>query len=322
MKNNSGNKLLIYIFISLLIHFSILIFFPLADRAGVASNDNRTRDFGFIQVVEYQPVTQTSQDKGQSEKADPTNYQSEKEDEKDELDKEKEKAEEKQKEIKKTNEEINEKINEKKKVDSSDDIEINDNKNKKMGNTTNNIKDDKTSITNKNSGEQSNTKVDSKDIITSEKSDTEMNIKKSNGDGKIEEKNEKKSSVEKAEKQEAEKPKKEAPPPPPTSGDLIAKSISPQYPKDLVGESKRGKVEFLVSIDTKGNIKKLDITNSSNIEQMDRTARLAIERGWEFKSYKLSYEVPITVNFNINNEGNPRIDVILGDVNFKEVSDE
>jgi hypothetical protein len=49
---------------------------------------------------------------------------------------------------------------------------------------------------------------------------------------------------------------------------------------------------------------------------MDRNARLTIENGWEFKSYDQRYEINVTVNFNIDQNGNPNVDVDIGNVNF------
>ena len=70
MKNNkrSNNKLIIYIVVSLVIHLTLFYFFPLNNKAGVASEKD-TNDFGFIQVVEYEPsvTTGTDQNKNQSE---------------------------------------------------------------------------------------------------------------------------------------------------------------------------------------------------------------------------------------------------------------
>jgi protein TonB len=58
-RNNSDKKLIIYIIVSLIIHLSFFYFLPLSDQAGMASQ-NEKDDFGFIQVVDYQPSIRTA----------------------------------------------------------------------------------------------------------------------------------------------------------------------------------------------------------------------------------------------------------------------
>ena len=300
MKNN---KLFLYVIISLLIHLLIFIAFPLADKAGVASDNNDSGDFGFIQMVEYQPITQTSQQAGENEISDEESAKKEspvndkKEDEEVEIDNEDE--------IEDNN------------TTTNDDQNVNEQNNKANENLENVNKNQETednkSESNKDQVEtQSN--ENNKEVMTSENSNVEMNV-----DEESKEKDDSSTSETKTNESDNDKSfEEEPPPPPPTSGELIANSVTPQYPKDLIGEGKRGTVEFIVNITKSGKINNLTMTNSSGIDQMDRTARLAIERGWEFKSYNLAYSIPIIVTFSLNEEGNPRIDVILGEVDFKE----
>ncbi len=314
MKNNN---LFLYVIISLLIHLLIFIAFPLADKAGVASDNNDSGDFGFIQMIEYQPITQTSQQAGENENAYEESAKTEspvnddKEDEEVKIDNEDE--------IEDNNTTTNDGQNINEQNNKSNENLENINKNQEIGD--NNIEDE---VVKDNKSESNKDQVETesnenkKEVMTSENSDVEMNVEESKekDTSTTSETKTNESGNDKSSKKEKEEP----PPPPPTSGELIANSVTPQYPKDLIGEGKRGTVEFIVNINKSGNINKLTMTNSSEIDQMDRTARLAIERGWEFKSYNLDYSIPIIVTFSLNEEGNPRIDVILGEVDFKEVA--
>ncbi|MGM0437565.1 MAG: energy transducer TonB [Bacillota bacterium] len=308
------NKLYKYILISLLIHALILFAFPLANRAGLG-DENETQDFGFIELVEYKPITQTSQEAGENQNAE-EEIEQEKSVEKDqnideneeneiEIDEETENTEEETEEI--VEEDIN--TNEQETQESETEPEV-----------TEEIEEE-TDIASEN---------DNSEVISSEESDIEMEVEEksdqeeSQNDEQVEEEdsesdneNQTENEVESSEEEQEEE---EAPPPPPTSGELIARSITPQYPKDLIGENKKGTVEFIVNIDQTGELIDLTMTSSSGIEQIDKTSRLAIERGWEFKSYNMAYSIPIIVDFKINEAGNPVIDVNLGEVDFKEVN--
>lgn len=317
------NKLFLYIFISIIIHLVILLFFPLANKAGIAEEDN-SQDFGFIQLVEYEPITQTSQDAGNEDISEDEIEQEEiekNEEVEDEVDEEPEVNDEQ--EENETEESIEEEP-------SHDETSVKENESK----------DENNEQESKEVEEKPTKEVDSsennEEVISSENSDVEMDINEekeendendNNNDDENDSEEEKTSSNESntdksSEEEESaeEEEEKNAPPPPPTSGELIANTVTPQYPKDLIGDSKKGTVEFMVEIDKTGEINNLNMTNSSGIDQIDRTARLAIERGWEFKSYNLDYKIPITVDFNINDQGNPEINVNLGEVEFEEVN--
>lgn len=302
------NKLYKYIIISLLIHALILFAFPLANRAGLG-DQNETQDFGFIELVEYKPITQTSQEAGENQNAEEEIEQEKNIEQDQKIDKE---------------EEDKIKIDEEPENEESEIEENNSNEQQLQESETESEVAEETE-------EETDTasKNDNSEIISSEESDIEMEVEEksdqeeSQNDEQVEEDSEsdnENQTENKVDSSEEEQEEEEAPPPPPTSGELIARSITPQYPKDLIGENKKGTVEFIVNIDQTGELIDLTITSSSGIEQIDKTSRLAIERGWEFKSYNMAYSIPIIVDFKINEAGNPVIDVNLGEVDFKEVN--
>ena len=314
MKNN---KLYKYILVSLLIHALILFAFPLANQAGVG-DDNKSQDFGFIELVEYKTITQTSQEAGEK----PNNSKEVKKEKKEDKKPQPEKEENDEIEINENNNNIEEKAKEEPKEKTKEDT-------KEKVDKTNKKEKVEPEITEKDKNTEDDiTESDNSEVISSEESDVEMEVedksqekpenkKEKSGEESSDESNETDSTIE---ADDSEQEQEEAPPPPPTSGELIAKSISPQYPKDLIGENKKGTVKFLVNINQTGEIKNLRITDSSGIDKIDKTSRLAIERGWEFKAYNIPYNIPIVVDFKINEAGNPVIDVNLGEVDFKEVN--
>jgi len=307
------NKLFKYIVISILIHALILFAFPLANQAGFGEK-NETQDFGFIELVEYKPITQTSQEAGEKQNSEDKR-------EKEETIEENQNIEEIEEE--ENNIEIDEETEEIKKDEAQETTveKVNEQESQEVQNETEEVEE-------VNENTDSTSKNNNSEVISSEESDIEMEVedKSQNNDENVtnqqnEEETETNTDTKnKPNPSEEEQEEEEAPPPPPTSGELIAKSITPQYPKDLVGENEKGTVKFVVNIDKTGELLSLTMTDSSGIEQIDKTSRLAIERGWEFKSYNMPYSIPIVVDFKINEAGNPVIDLNLGEVDFKEVN--
>lgn len=144
------------------------------------------------------------------------------------------------------------------------------------------------------------------EVISSEESDTEIEVEQQ------EETQEEQSS----EETEPEPEPEPEPSPPPTAGELIGLSPKPVYPKYLVSEAQSGEVGLNVKVASNGEVENIVITNSSNIESMDRNAKLTVENGWEFKSYEQRYQIDVTVDFNIDESGNPNVNVEIGSVNF------
>ncbi len=289
------DRLYLYIIISLIIHLSLILFLPFGFINGIVDGKGDSdRDFGFVQLVEFEEIKE--------EEITEKVVESKK------YDKKEEKKEEPQKEEKATVKDISEKNN-------KTELE------KKAEPKKNNTKKIET-----NKADEINTESKQKnEIISSEESDMEIEIAKENKNNKKEEVEEKKEikqeeNLEKVEKEkEIEPPPPPPPPPPPEAGDLINLSPKPYYPKDLVGQALSGEVGMRVSIDNLGNIKSVDVNTPSGIDAMDRNARLTIERGWKFKSYKKEYQIDINIKYSIDNNGDSKVDVKLGKINFSKV---
>lgn len=107
------------------------------------------------------------------------------------------------------------------------------------------------------------------------------------------------------------------PPPPPSAGELIFGAVPITYPKDLVGKAVTGTVEIQVHVSSSGLIEGIEIIKSSGVEQMDRVSRLTIEHGWQFKKYQQPYSMSITVDFQIDESGNPFVTYTEGNLLFR-----
>jgi len=152
---------------------------------------------------------------------------------------------------------------------------------------------------------------DGAEILTSEESDLEIEINVETRDEPDKQVRESSPAVE--EKTETPPP----PPPPPSAGELIFGAAPITYPKDMVGQAVTGTVEIQVHISSSGLIEAIEINKSSGIEQMDRVARLTIEHGWQFRQYQQPYSMTITVDFQIDEAGNPDVKVSQGNLVFR-----
>ncbi len=287
------NKLGRYIVISIIIHLLIIFFFPFGALQGMADEGGSgSRDFGFIQFVEIQSTsTITSpESKTQTEETEEIDEEKmeEKEEEKEEIeDTRKEEAEE-------TKEETENKISieEETAEESTEDIPEE--------------AAEETEEETESTGEQ--------EILTSEESEVE--IEKKEKDEEVIQKKEKNIEENKVDSSE-QKAEEVPPPPPPTAGELIGLSPRPVYPKYLVSEQKTGKVELNVHVNKHGEIENIETINSSGIETMDRNAVLTIENGWEFRNYQKPYMITLTINYQIDDKGNTKVNIDLQNVNFK-----
>jgi TonB family protein len=277
---NNSTHFYLYIIISLIIHFGILIFMPFGYLYGdEGTNLNLEKEFGFVQFVDYIPE---------------------------------QKAKEaiKKEEIKKAENEKKE-ILEPEKVIMNNVEDIKDDKNNVHANEKKEVIEEKVEKSEKKRlGENKieNTNLEN-EIISSKDSDLEIELK--TGDEK--------ENVIKDDKLNSSSVKETPPPPPPPppgSGELVLSFPKPYYPKDLVGEARSGTVELEAFVNLDGVIDRIEISNSSGIEKMDRNAILTIERGWKFKSYKKSYSIIILVEFLMDEKGNSRVNVELGKVKF------
>lgn len=305
-KKNKSSKLVVYIIISLVFHLVFFYIFPLGNLAGVAGGEETEEDFGYIQVVEYQPPTQTTDAEGDAEERETG------QEEKDEVESEETNEDEKQEEDIEKEEEIEE---EEGADEQETETETENNETSEEEKAENETEGEQT-----DNGEQNETNGE-EEVLSSEESDTEVNVEDDDEQAENEKSSDEGDNGAEEEDDSSDEDEEEAPPPPPTSGELISASPSPAYPKDLIGESITGTVVLKADVSSSGEIKEVQITKESEVEQINRTARLTIERGWQFRSYNQGYSIPITVKFEIDDAGNPDIEVELGEVSFEEVSE-
>lgn len=284
MINNDKSRLFLYVTLSLIIHLLLFYFFPFGYLEGFSNEDAQGENFGYVQLVEYQ--SNSNQDVEEQKEIikdeEPVEEPKPEEEPNKEVEEEPEtKTEEEDVQIK---EEV---ITEEEEIDTEQEQEIEEEV----------IEETETA----NNQEQK--------VITSEESDIEIEVKQEESSQNEEETEE----IQEVEEEVVEEP---APPPPPTAGELIGLSPKPVYPKYLVSEARSGEVGLNVTINQNGEIENIVITRSSNIESMDRNAKLTVENGWQFKSYKQRYQIDVTVIFNIDDSGNPNVDVQIGNVNF------
>lgn len=291
----SKDKFFLYIVISLVIHLMVLFFFPFGNIRGIADGKgDNTKDFGYIQYVEFKSPTTT-----EKKPETPENKRSEKQHKNTEKNnKKKEQQQEKSNVVDKKNT-----VKEKQTTPETQQENETSTKNKDEK-----IKENKSSET---ETEKNN------EVMTSKDSDREIEIEEKKKESKVKPKAKSKTG-EKSEGKSQTKTKAEpAPQPPPKAGELIGLSPEPQYPKYLVGESRSGTVELKVHINQTGKLETLNIIKSSKIDSMDRNARLTIKRGWKFKPYKKSYSLKIKIHYSMDKEGNPKVDIKLGQPVFK-----
>src|SRR5690554_4403853 len=304
-KRNDHDRFSLFVFISIVIHIVVFVVIPFGNFS-VMGNRGEIEEYGFLQIVEYeseitQPnstIEETVDDVSPAEEA----Y----------TEPEAEPYIEEEPVIEEVIEEVSE-------LDEIEDILEEETIEEDVNQNETELIDEL--VTADDQGSYIENQVEKEhEIITSETGDIEISISESEEKGNDEE-NEKGVSGSDDEKtgaeQEISPPPPPPPPPPPTAGDMILGAPVPAYPKDLVSQALTGKVELEVHVLNDGSIERVDILNSSGIDQMDRTAQLTLERGWSFKDYSQSYSIIIIVEYNINNEGNPDIKVIQKNIYFK-----
>lgn len=290
------DRLFLYITLSLALHLILFLLFPYGELRVLGDNTGE-QEYGFIQMVEYSvEVPDISQDNNKSNSNE--NIPVEDRVEESEIEEEEQKSSiDEDIEIPEP-ETIEEEVIEEAVIEEKEIIVEKIEKAEEIVEDKNLIEDS----TIGNSLED--------EIITSEESDLEIEMDKSSTDDLQTESTD---TVATAEKEETPPP----PPPPPTAGELIIGAPRVAYPKDLVGKAITGLVELQVHISSSGIIEVIEITKTSGIEQMDRVARLTIEHGWQFAKYQQPYSMIITVDFQIDANGNPEVKVSQGNLVFK-----
>ena len=143
--------------------------------------------------------------------------------------------------------------------------------------------------------------------MTSKESNRKIEIEKKEEDNKNDETTQKATK-----KSKKTKPK---PPPPPTADELMGIK-KPYYPKDLVAQGRTGAIIFKALINSQGVLENLNIIKSSGNDKMDKVAKLTIKNEWEFESYKKGYTVKVNVKYNMNQDGNPTVDINIKNLSF------
>ncbi|RCW51503.1 MULTISPECIES: energy transducer TonB [unclassified Halanaerobium] len=305
--NDNQNKLAAYVVFSIILHLLLLYFIPFGFMQGNVRGENTDlNDYGYIQLVEYQPAPLQTEEPVPQEEIEEITAEQEK------ITEEKEDTEAKEveepEEIKKPEPEHEPEIEENIEVESDITEEELSQENTSAEEVKKETEDIKEEITDTETNDSENTETK---VLSSEKSDVEVEIE--------EEQNTAEDSAQSAENikpGEEEVEQTPPPPPPPTSGELISIVVRPAFPKDLVGSRAEGTVKLTVEITPEGTVKNVTINETSGYDTMDRVAVLTIKRGWSFKSYNKAYVIPIEVKYYIDEFDNSQVDVNLGNVEF------
>ncbi|ADQ14695.1 TonB family protein [Halanaerobium hydrogeniformans] len=306
---NDQNKLLKYIILSLIFHLIIIYIIPIGFMHGSAQSNGQLSDYRYIQMVDYQPSL-PDVDQVEPEAEAEAEEEEVVEEEIDEVD---DPVEEEIDEVDDpVEEEIEEQVIE-------EDIEI----------------EEEEIIVDEPSEEIAEEAVEDiieediaeevQEIIAAEESELEIEIDQDQdtaSDTEQIEQEESETQQESEVEQESETVEETAveeeppPPPPPTSGDLVNLIVAPAFPKDLVGSRSEGVVKLSAEVSRQGEIREVDIVESSGYESMDRVAAITIERGWTFKEYQQPYRIPVTVEYYIDDSDNTQVEVELGEIQF------
>lgn len=309
------DHLYIFLAFSIILHLILFLILPYGELR-VLGNNGDSQEYGFIQMVEYREENSQS---SQGNNANPITIRDIQEnssieeviDEHAEMIKESEDIKIEEETIEKIN--VPEDI-----VEDKNDIEdtVNEPENEMETDSEpeqiENIEEisDVVEEDSLNSNDSTNS-----DILTSDESDIEVEI--NSNDEQPEQESINNSSNNNENGGEVVENVATLPSPPPTAGELTIGAPPVAYPKDLVGQAVSGTVEIQVHISSNGEIDDLEIIQSSEIEQMDRVAELTIRHGWQFRNYQEGYSMKILVEFLIDENGNPLVNVSQGNLVFK-----
>jgi protein TonB len=325
MYKRDSDRFLLFVFISLVIHVFVFIVFPFGNFS-VLGNKGQREDYGFIQLVEYQvevpkkvntPPQKIVNKTSEVEEVTPQPSQNETKPEPNRQTEGKKEIDQNssQSSTPKNNTEVKQELPEpetrvvEKPVE---EVEIkNEVESKNTPSQEPEIVQESTEIENNN-----------QEVVTSENSDLEISVSENKKELVAEPT--KGTTTPASDEQSNETggnedttPPPPPPPPPPTAGDLILGAPLPAYPKDLVSQTLTGTVELEVHISSTGNVERVEVLTSSDIVEMDRTAQLTLERGWKFKDYKQPYSIIITVEYKMDEDGNPEVEVSHQNLTFK-----
>lgn len=325
--NNDDRKLLLYISISIILHLLILYFLPIGFLHGSAQSESDLNDYGYVQLVDYQPapVEEETSEQDTELTEDPAVEELQEIEE----NKEPEPIDEPEPE-----ESVEEDLSEPEPEPEIEEV-IEDVENEVAEEPVEELEEvepaeetePETEVVQEAEPEpEPEVEETEEEVMASEESESEVEVvQEETSENEVLEKDnepavEKEINAEEenletdtAEQEEESTP---PPPPPPTSGDLIGLIEPPTFPKDLVGSRSEGTVSLMVEISTGGDIKNIEIVESSGYDSMDRVAQLTLEHGWEFKEYQQSYRIPVSVRYYIDQSDNSQVEVDIGQVDF------
>ncbi len=325
------NNLFLYIGISVILHLFILYFLPIGFLQGNARSEGELNDYGYVQLVNYQPSPVQVDEPEEEAEVDQTEDEiqdiedDEKEVETEDIIEEPEEIEEEQVVEENIEEEIEEEaIEEEREIVEELTEEPQENIEEEIDEVVENTEE----IIEQAEEEAAEDNVDDgvqeeENIMSSEESESEIEVEQEeqNTQESADEEQEQQQSSESSEESSEQSVQEEEentppPPPPPTSGDLINLVVTPAFPKDLVGTRSEGKVRLIAEISRQGNVDNITIQESSGFESMDRVALITVERGWTFKEYQQPYRIPVLVNYYFDESDNTQVDIELGEVEF------
>ncbi|MGM0601697.1 MAG: TonB family protein [Bacillota bacterium] len=321
-ENDNQNKLAAYVVFSIILHLLLLYFIPFGFMQGNVRGENSDlNDYGYVQIVEYQPAPMQVEDPVPQEEVEEITAEQEEipeeieEPEPEEMEKPEEIEEPEEVQEPEPEPEPEPEIDE---TQPEEETDLQEEDIPQENETVEEIVEEEAENINENdidevTNEIENTEaVEETEVLSSEESDIEVEIQEE--DNATAEDNVQ--SAENTEQPEEEVEQNPPPPPPPTSGELISVMVKPAFPKDLVGNRAEGIVKLTAKITPAGAVDDISINESSGYDTMDRIAVLTIERGWSFKAYNKSYLIPIEVKYYIDESDNSQVDVSLGNVEF------
>jgi len=341
--NNDDRKLLLYISISIVVHFLIIYFLPIGFLHGSAQSESELNDYGYVQMVDYQPApveeetaveevepieeppAEEPEEIAEVEEVEPEETVEAEVEEMEaspetEASVEEEIAEVEPSEPETAAEPVKEEIEDAAKEPDSMEVEQVEPETEPVPEPETEVEEAEEEIMASQESESeveivqetdnSENDAQSEESSTAAKDDTAVEESASDSEetaAEISDSEEVESSTEVEET---------APPPPPTAGDLIGLIEPPTFPKDLVGSRSEGTVRLMVEISPGGTVNNIEVTESSGYDSMDRVAQLTLEHGWQFKEYQQAYRIPVSVRYYIDQSDNSQVEVDIGQVDF------
>jgi len=294
--NNDNRKLLLYVSISIILHLLLLYFLPIGFLHGSAQSESELNDYGYVQLVDYQPapIEEETAEQDTELTEDPAAEELQQiEEEEPEPIVETETAEPVKEELSEPKQEpkLEEVVEEVKPTEEPE---------------------PEPEVVLEPEPEPEPEIKEKEEVMASEESESEVEVVQKNDKSETTESEAQVENDNTVQEEESTPP----PPPPPTSGDLIGLIEPPTFPKDLVGSRSEGTVNLMVEISPGGNVSKIEIIESSGYDSMDRVAQLTLKHGWEFKEYQQAYKIPVSVKYYIDQSDNSQVEVDIGQVDF------